>query len=270
MLSTKSIAKAIARALLYRAMPFIYKVYEKKLWEEIKQGPIPNHVGLILDGNRRWARRLGLDVAEGHKRGKEKIKEVLRWCWALGIKNVTIYVLSTENFNRSKQEVEALLKLARQGFLELLEDPEIHEKKIRVRAIGKLELLPEDIRELIRRVEAATQNYDGSTLNIAIAYGGRAEIVDAVRKIAEQVKIGKLRSEDINEKLFEQYLYTAGSPDPDLIIRTSGEERLSGFLLWQSAYSELCFLDVYWPEIRRIDFWRAIRTYQRRERRFGR
>jgi len=263
-------AKAIARALLYRAMPFIYKIYEKKLWEEIKQGPIPNHVGLILDGNRRWARRLGLDVAEGHKRGKEKIKEVLRWCWALGIKNVTIYVLSTENFNRSKQEVEALLNLARQGFSELLEDPEIHEKKIRVRAIGKLELLPEDIRELIRRVEAATQNYGSSTLNIAIAYGGRAEIVDAVRKIAEQVKDGKLRSEDINEKLFEQYLYTAGSPDPDLIIRTSGEERLSGFLLWQSAYSELCFLDVYWPEIRRIDFWRAIRTYQRRERRFGR
>ncbi|MHA1628374.1 MAG: polyprenyl diphosphate synthase [Candidatus Baldrarchaeia archaeon] len=253
-----------------RILAPIYKLYEWLLWRQIKQGEKPKHIGVILDGNRRYARQLGLKTWNGHKIGAEKVKDFLEWCWEAGIKVVTLYVFSTENFNRNKREVEEIMRLAKQKFEEVLKDPRIHKHQVRVKAIGRLHLLPKDLRDIIRKAEKETKSYNKYFLNVAIGYGGRAEIVDAFRKIAKMVAEGKLNPELIDENLVEKHLYTAGLPDPDLIIRTSGEERLSGFLLWQSAYSEFYFLDVYWPAIRKIDLWRAIRTYQQRQRRFGR
>ena len=161
--------------------------------------------------------------------------------------------------------------IAKQKLAEVLKERSLHKNRLRVRAIGRLGLLPKEVQELFTEVEDSTKQYNEHFLNVAVAYGGRAEIIDATKEIAKRVKTGQLAPEDINEKLFEKYLYTAYLPkqDPDLIIRTSGEERLSGFLSWQSAYSELCFLDINWPEFRRIDLLRAVRTYQRRKRRFG-
>lgn len=233
---------------------------------------MPNHIALILDGNRRWAISHGLPPWLGHRKGADKVEELLNWCLELGIKTVTLYVFSTENFHRPKREVEELMKLFEECLERLLKDERIYKHEVKVKAIGRIHLLPPRIQELLKKVEEKTKNFDKFYLNIAIAYGGRAEITDAVRKIAYDVKMGKLKPEDINERIIEHYLYTAHlpNPEPDLIIRTSGEERLSGFLLWQSAYSELCFLDVHWPDFRKIDLLRAIRTYQHRQRRFGR
>ncbi|MCC6013159.1 MAG: di-trans,poly-cis-decaprenylcistransferase [Candidatus Verstraetearchaeota archaeon] len=251
-------------------LKYIYNYYEKRLLNEVKKGKMPEHVGLILDGNRRWAIEMGFSPEKGHEYGYEKLKEVLKWCWELGINIVTIYVLSTENLYRSKEELDHLFKLAKKGFKEILESPEISKYEVRIKAIGRLEVLDKELIDLIKKVEEKTKDYSKNKLYIAIAYGGRAEIVDATKKIVEAVIKGELSINDINEEIFSKYLYTQGDKDPDLIIRTSGEERLSGFLLWQSAYSELYFMDVYWPEIRKIDLLRAIRTYQKRHRRFGR
>jgi len=248
---------------------WVYRFYEKRLFNTVKKGQIPNHVGLILDGNRRWARELDLDPTLGHQYGFEKLKEALQWCWEIGIKTVTIYALSTENLNRPKEEVDALIGLAESAFSDVIGSKEIHEKKVRIKALGRLHLLKESLRDAIRKAEESTKGYTERMLNVAIAYGGRAEIIDAARKIIAEVINGDLEIADINEETFAKHLYTAEDPDPDLIIRTSGEERLSGFLLWQSAYAEFYFMDVYWPELRRIDLLRAIRTYQRRRRRFG-
>lgn len=251
----------------------VYKVYERWLWYQIKDGPIPKHVAIIPDGNRRWARRLGLESWSGHRFGYIKVKEVLKWCWELGIKTVTVYALSTENImKRSKRELEELFHVIRMGFRELLESSHIHKYKVHVRVIGRLHLLPKDIREYAEKVEEETKKYTKHYLIIALGYGGRQEIVDAVKRLIKDVLNGKLDINSIDENVFSKYLYTGDIPyqEPDLIIRTSGEERLSGFLLWQSAYSELYFCEAYWPEFRKIDFWRAIRSYQRRERRFGR
>ncbi|MBC7120873.1 MAG: di-trans,poly-cis-decaprenylcistransferase [Candidatus Methanosuratus sp.] len=250
-------------------LSWVYKYYEKKLSNSVKNGQIPRHVGLILDGNRRWAMELGLDPSQGHHYGFEKLKEVLQWCWEIGIKTVTVYALSTENLNRPREEVEALIGLAEKAFNEVITSKEIHERKVKIRALGRLYLLNESLREAIKKAEESTKDYNDRRLNIAIAYGGRAEILDAAKKILADAINGDLEVNEINEEAFARYLYTAEDPDPDLIIRTSGEERLSGFLLWQSAYSEFYFMDVYWPEIRKIDLLRAIRTYQRRKRRFG-
>ncbi|HEW89785.1 MAG TPA: di-trans,poly-cis-decaprenylcistransferase [Candidatus Bathyarchaeota archaeon] len=251
-----------------------YDLYERWLELQVRGGPMPDHVGVILDGNRRWARMHGLEPWQGHRAGAKRVEELLRWCLELGIKTVTLYAFSTENFKRSPREVLELMKLFEEELRRLKESDVVREHKVRVKVIGRLELLPPDIRKLAGELEEATKEHDGHYLNIAIAYGGRAEIVDAVRKIARDVKAGLIEPEEISEELFERYLYTSYLPeavrDPDLIIRTSGEERLSGFLLWQSAYSELCFVDVFWPEFRRIDLLRAIRTYQGRQRRFGR
>ena len=196
----------------------------------------------------------------------------MRWCLDLGIKTITLYVFSTENFNRPRREVERLMELFEERLQRLKEDRDIHEHKVRVKVIGRINLLPRRLQKIIREIEAMTKDYDEHFLNLAIAYGGRAEIIDAAKKLVEKVLNGELSIENINEETFERNLYTSHLPkqDPDLIIRTSGEERLSGFLLYQSAYSELCFIDVYWPEFRRIDLLRAIRTYQSRKRRFGR
>ncbi|MCK4433903.1 di-trans,poly-cis-decaprenylcistransferase, partial [Candidatus Bathyarchaeota archaeon] len=178
---------------------------------------------------------------------------------------------STENFLRSKTEVDQILRIVREELQNILTNERVHKNKVHVKVIGRLSMLPKDLQQLIADVENATRNYDEHFLNLALAYGGRAEIVDATKKIAERVREGELGPAEIDEQLFEKYLYTShmSKQDPDLIIRTSGEERLSGFLLWQSAYSELCFLDVYWPSFRFIDLLRAIRTFQRRKRRFG-
>jgi tritrans,polycis-undecaprenyl-diphosphate synthase [geranylgeranyl-diphosphate specific] len=249
----------------------IYKVYEGWLWRQVENGGKPEHIAIILDGNRRWASEKVLNPWLGHEKGAEKVEQLLDWCLKLDVKSVTLYTFSTENFRRSRDEVEEIMRIAGEQFRKLLTDKRIHGDKIRVKVIGRANLLPEGLQQLIADVEKATQNYDKHFLNFAFAYGGRAEILDAAKRIAEEVHEGKLDPKDVNEKTFEQHLYTSHMPnqDPDLIIRTSGEERLSGFLLWQSAYSELCFLDVYWPDFRSIDLLRAVRTFQKRKRRFG-
>lgn len=249
----------------------VYRLYEGWLWRQVKSGEKPEHIAIILDGNRRWASENVLNPWLGHAKGAEKVEELLDWCLKLDVKSVTLYAFSTENFRRTPDEVEEIMRIAGERFRELLTDERIRKDKVRVKVIGRVNLLPEDLQQLIGEVEKSTEHYDEHFLNFAFAYGGRAEIVDAARKIAEQVHEGRLSPEKVDEKTFEQYLYTSHMPqqDPDLIIRTSGEERLSGFLLWQSAYSELCFLDVYWPDFRLIDLLRAVRTFQKRKRRFG-
>jgi len=248
----------------------VARYYEQRLLDEVKQrGNVPLHVGVILDGNRRFAREAGMEEIRGHVLGAKKLEEVLDWCQDLGIKHITIYAFSTENFNRSKKEVKVLMDLFEKKFREVMVDDRISKYRIRVRAIGDLNRLPERVQAAIKEAEKATQGYDGHTLNIAVGYGGRGELAAAMRKICEQVEHGELKPADVNENLINRNLYTDGLPDPDLIIRTSGEERLSGFLLWQSAYSELYFCEANWPAFSKIDFLRAIRTYQDRGRRFG-
>ncbi len=246
-------------------------MYEKILWYQIKDENKPEHIGVILDGNRRWATEHSKLPWAGHRYGADRLNEFLSWCLELGTKTITLYALSTENFERPRKEINEILILLEDRFKKVISDERIHDYEVQIRVIGRVNLLPENIQKIIRKVEEDTRKYSQHYLNIAIAYGGRAEIIDAAKKIAEKAKMDKLRIEDIDEKVMEDHLYTAHLPqsDPDLIIRTSGEERLSGFLLWQSAYSELYFSDVYWPELRRIDLWRAIRTYQKRERRHG-
>jgi len=248
-----------------------YKLYEKWLWLQVKNGAKLEHIAIILDGNRRWALENELNPWLGHKKGAETVEQLLDWCEKLGVKFVTLYTFSTENFRRSPQEIEEIMKIAQEKFRELLTDERIHRNKVHVKVIGRVNLLPESLQQLIADVEKATENYDNQFLNFAFAYGGRAEIVDAAKIIAEKVKDGELNLDNVDESTFEKYLYTAHMPkqEPDLIVRTSGEERLSGFLLWQSAYSELAFLDVYWPDFRLIDLLRAIRTFQTRKRRYG-
>lgn len=249
----------------------VYKLYEKWLWHQIRNSVKPEHIAIILDGNRRWAAEKDLDPWFGHEKGAEKVEQLLDWCAKIGVKSVTLYAFSTENFRRPQKEVEEIMRIAADRLRKILTDERIHRNKIRVKVIGRVHLLPTYLQNLIAEVEEATKKYSEHFLNIAFAYGGRAEIVDAARKISEKVKQNELKPEDVDESLFERFLYTSHLPkqDPDLIIRTSGEERLSGFLLWQSAYSELCFLDVYWPDFRLIDLLRAVRTFQKRKRRFG-
>ncbi len=250
----------------------VYPLYERWLLHQVKGKPIPQHIAVILDGNRRWAQSRMLKPWLGHLYGADKAEELLDWCLKLGVKTLTLYAFSTENFERPREEVEAIFKVIEEKLLKLADDPRVYKHKVRVKLLGRRELLPENLRRLFEEVERKTEHFDQHFLNIAVAYGGRAEITDAVRRIAEAVKRGEVEPSQIDEELIERHLYTAHlpNPHPDLIIRTSGEERLSGFLLWQSAYSELCFLDVYWPEFRRIDLLRAIRVYQSRQRRFGR
>ncbi len=249
----------------------IYKLYEKWLWFQVNEGTKPEHVAIILDGNRRWAAHKALIPWIGHRHGADNLDDLMDWCLELDVKIITLYAFSTENFNRPPKEIEEIMNLIEEKLCSILKNERIHENRIRVKAIGRIDLLPSSIQEVIQQVEETTKMYNERFLNIALAYGGRAEIVDATKKIAKKVKKGELKPSQINEKLFEKYLYTAHMPrqDADLIIRTSGEERLSGFLSWQSAYSELCFVDINWPDFRRIDLLRAVRTYQRRKRRFG-
>ncbi len=249
----------------------ILKIYEKILEESIDKNNLPKHVAIIMDGNRRAAEVYGKDRYYGHYLGAEKVRDVLRWARNLGIKVVTLYAFSTENFKRPKEEVDKLMELFEKKFYEIADDEEVHKYEIRVKAIGRINLLPKNVQEAIIYAEERTKNYNKFFVNFAIAYGGQQEIIDAVKKIAYKVKKGEIEPEDIDKELIDKHLYTADLPfpNPDLIIRTSGEERISNFLIWQSSYSELYFCDIYWPLFRKVDFLRAIREYQRRNRRFG-
>ncbi len=250
--------------------PF-YSLYEQLLWRQIRIGSRPHHIGLIVDGNRRFAKLQGfVDTNEGHSAGSDRLEDFLNWCLQLEIKIVTLFAFSTENFSRSPEEVDYLMKLILRKLRDFQDDPAITEKRVKIKVIGRREDLSTEMITEINNIESMTCEHENFQLNIAISYGGRAEIVDAVKKIAMEVKHSRLDLSEIDERLFANYLYTEGIPDPDLIIRTSGEERLSGFLSWQSAYSELYFTETFWPAFRKIDFWRAIRVYQQRERRFGR
>jgi len=222
-----------------------------------------------MDGNRRFAREIGLSTPEGHIKGKEKLEELMEWCLELDIKILTVYAFSTENLRRDPDEVEYLMHMFEENFYKLGDDERIHKDKIRVTVLGQRELLPENLRKAIEYAEARSASYDSYFYNIALAYGSRQEIIQAVKIIAQKVKDGQLGVDEIDEDMVSKFLYTAPFPDPDLILRTSGEERVSNFLLWQLAYSELYFTDVYWPGFRKVDFLRAVRSYQQRQRRFG-
>jgi short-chain Z-isoprenyl diphosphate synthase len=252
----------------------LYRLYEDRLLFAIQVHPLPRHVGIILDGNRRHARSLGIiDPHEVYATGARKLDDVLEWCREMQIPTVTLWVVSPENLRRSTTEVSGIFAAIEAKLTALARDPRIHEGRVRIRAIGKLSLIPELTQVAIRAAEEATAGYDGMVLNIAVAYGGRQEIVDAVSafltdNVASDTSLPNLIAR-LTPEAVGRYLYTAGLPDPDLIIRTSGEIRLSGFMLWQSAHSEFYFTDVHWPAFRKIDFLRAIRTYQMRQRRFG-
>jgi len=249
----------------------LYSLYSKKLEKDIHSGEMPNHIAIILDGNRRWAKRNLIMKLEGHFRGADAVEKLLDWCEELNIKIITLYVLSSENLSRQDEELDYLYDLINERLLKLYNDPRIHKNRMKVKAIGSVELLPDFLRDILNKLEDATKDYDNHYLNIAIAYGGQNELVDAIKKIGSRIKDGSLDVNQIDKDVIESSLYTSHLPQssPDMILRTSGEKRLSGFLLWQSAYSELVFMDIYWPEFRKIDLMRAIRTFQKRGRRLG-
>jgi short-chain Z-isoprenyl diphosphate synthase len=255
-------------------MRLLYYLYLRRLARDVARGPRPRHIGIILDGNRRHGRRIGVTTPrELYEIGARKLDDVLDWCVEFAIPAVTLWVFSTENFRRPAREVSGILAAIEEKLAALARDPVIHRRRVRVRAIGRLCLLPAALVTTIEAAEAATAGYDGLDLNIAVAYGGRQEIADAVQALLTSMAgTGASLAEavaQVTPAAIARHLYTAGQPDPDLIIRTSGEIRLSGFLLWQSAHSEFYFTDVNWPAFRKIDFLRAIRTYQQRRRRFG-
>ncbi|MBM4248096.1 MAG: di-trans,poly-cis-decaprenylcistransferase [Euryarchaeota archaeon] len=246
-----------------------YQAYERALLARVLAEPVPRHLAIIMDGNRRFAAEMGMNSLSGHEIGRDKLEEILNWCLETGIKVLTVYAFSTENLKRSPEEVAALMRLFAENFRRAGDDERTHRHRIRVRAIGQMSLLPPDVQDSIRYAEEKTEGYDSYFFNVAVAYGGREEILMAIREIAREARDGKVRPEDIDEGLVSAHLYTSDLPDPDLILRTSGEERISNFLLWQLAYSELYFADVFWPGLRKVDFLRAIRSYQKRKRRFG-
>lgn len=255
------------------ALEPLYWYYASKLEREVRRGKMPQHLGLILDGNRRFAKVSGLQREMGHELGVDKAHEVMQWCLELGIPAVTIWVLSTDNTSRDPEEVHHLMKLFEREARNLAADGRIHANRVRVRAIGQHDGFPEPVLAALQDLEAATAHYGGMLLNIAVGYGGREEIVDAVKAhlLAQAAQGGTLSdvAHSLTPEDLSAQMYTAGTPDPDFIIRTSGEIRLSGFMLWQSVYSEYYFCDVYWPGFRRLDFLRALRDFQERKRRFG-
>ncbi len=249
----------------------LYKIYSKKLENDVRKGAIPNHLALILDGNRRWAKRNLSILKDGHWKGADAVENLLDWCEEFDIKIITLYALSAENLERTDDELDYLFELIEKRLNKLYNDPRIHKNKMRVKGIGQIDRLPDKIKEILSKLDEATKDYDSHFLNIALAYGGQNELVDAVKKIGTKIKEGQLDIKDINKNEIEANLYTSHLPQssPDMILRTSGEKRLSGFLMWQSVYSELVFMDIFWPEFRKIDLMRAIRTFQKRKRRVG-
>jgi len=246
-----------------------YSFYERLLKREVLAGDVVEHVAIIQDGNRRYARQRGLSKILGHSLGADTSEMVADWCLELGIKHLTLYTFSTENFSRDEMEKRYLFELIKKKFIELNNSEKIHRNRVRVRAIGRVEMLPADLQEEIARTEAATRNYERMYLNIALAYGGQRELIDAAQSLARQVKAGKIRAQDVNEELIGMHLYPQdGMPVPkvDLIIRTGGESRTSNFLPWQANGNECAayFCAPFWPEFRKIDFLRAIRVAQTR------
>ena len=276
---------------------FVYGLYERRLMAQIKAKKVPEHVGVILDGNRRWAKRMGFGASQGHRRGADKIEEFLGWARAAGVRIVTLWLLSTDNLSRDPAELSPLLDIIADAVGELAAT-----RTWRLRLVGAVDLLPAPVAARLRDAVASTgptrdggegadparddgADHDGEDgdaavadprmqVNIAVGYGGRQEIADAVRAVLRERAAAGASLEEVAESLSEEditaHLYTKGQPDPDLVIRTSGEQRLSGFLLWQSVHSEYYFCEVYWPAFRRVDFLRALRDYSRRERRLGR
>ncbi|GAA1751526.1 isoprenyl transferase [Rothia terrae] len=246
----------------------VYKVYEHALTSSIPVQRLPQHIGVLVDGNRRWAAQLGETTKHGHQAGAERIIEFLGWCRELKIPMVTLYMLSTENLKRSEEELKDLLEVI-EGFITELSDARI----AKIQGVGKLEALPSSLRCTLEDAVEKSQDISDLHVNIAVGYGGRQEIVDAVRDlilgaVAEGKDMSEL-AENLEISDISSHLYTRGLPDPDLLIRTSGEQRLSGFLTWQSAYSEFHFCEALWPDFRRTDFLRALRDYANRQRRFG-
>ena len=236
--------------------------------ELLDRGNLPRHIAIIMDGNGRWARAREMSRIEGHRAAKESVRDAVRVCGELGIEVLTLYAFSTENWSRPRAEVLGLMRLLRSSLEE--ETPELLENNVKLMTIGRTDRLPRSCRRALDRSIERTSRNTGLILNLALNYGGRTEIVDAVRKIAGEVARGRIRREDIDEQIVSQSLYTAGLPDPDLLIRPSGEMRLSNFLLWQLAYTELWVTPVLWPDFRRYHLYQAIQSYQSRERRFGR
>ena len=247
-----------------------YGQYELRLEREVRQGKIPKHVAVIMDGNRRYAdETLHGDAKQGHMKGKDKLEELLEWCMELNVKILTVYAFSTENFSRKEDEVEFLMDLLEKSLYLFADDERIHKNRVKLKVIGDISKVPQKVADAVRYAEEKTAEYSDFHLNMAIAYSGRQEIKDAIKSIARKVKEGTLDVEDIDESLISGHMYSPSHPDPDLVLRTSGELRVSNFLLWQLAYSELYFSDVYWPGFRKMDFLRAIRSYQQRSRRYG-
>lgn len=232
-----------------------------------KETQILQHMAIIMDGNGRWAAKRGLPRSLGHKKGAERVQEIARAAGEMGIKYLTLYAFSTENWQRSAEEVDALMGLLRQYLKSELS--ELQKNGVRIIFIGERDMLPADISEAMYRLEAETQNNDKMTLCIALSYGSRQEIVGAVRKIAALSKRGDISPEEIDEKMFSDMLYTKGIPDPDLVVRTSGEQRVSNYLLWQLAYAEFYFSDVLWPDFDRGELEKIVKNFQTRERRYG-
>jgi short-chain Z-isoprenyl diphosphate synthase len=245
-----------------------YRLYERRLEASLSGKAIARHVGVMCDGNRRWARSAGLaDVSKGHRKGADKIFELLEWCKETGVEVVTLWLLSTDNLSRPKRELDPLLTIIEDTVNGLVN------KDWHVNPMGALDLLPDHTARILKQAGEATANNPGLLVNVAVGYGGRREIADAVRSLLVEHASRGTTIEQLAEVLdvehIAEHLYTAGQPDPDLVIRTSGEQRLGGFLLWQSTHSEFYFCDAYWPAFRKVDFLRALRSYSERNRRFG-
>ena len=246
------------------------RIRASRLRDRVKKGELPQHISIIMDGNRRFAWGKNLERGVGHAQGKEKLKEVMDWILDLGIPYFTVYALSTENLKeRSEDELEGLYDLYVAGLNEIAEDSRIHENGVKIQAVGRLNMLPNRVIEALKKAESRTADYSEFLFTICLAYGGREEIVDAVRDVAVAHAEGELSVEMIDQQEISSRLYTAELPDPDLVIRTSGEERVSNFLLWQIAYSELHFTDVHWPSFSKVDLYEALESYQKRRRRYG-
>ena len=239
---------------------------EQNIEDIINMQALPEHVAIIMDGNRRWAKKNNLNTPQGHKEGAENLKRIAKFANKIRIKHLTVYAFSTENWKRSQEEVGAIMKLLKFYLLDFFN---WSDENIKINVLGRIAELPKDLKDQIHKIEEKTKNNTGLVLNICFNYGGRDEIVTATKNIAQKVLDGELKIEDINEKLFSNYLYTANQPDPDLLIRTSGEERISNFLPWQISYSEFVFTDKYWPEYSNTDLLESIQIYQKRTRRFG-
>ena len=264
-------AKIISNSkLAWSIVSRIDRVRVRRQRERISNGNLPQHISIIMDGNMRFAWNKSVGKKIGHKKGKEKLKQVMDWILDLEVPYLTVYALSTENMSsRDNDELESLYDLYVTGLTEISEDPRIHSKRVKVRAVGRLDSLPKRVRDAIILAEKKTSEYTNFVFTVCLAYGGREEIVDAVKNIASDFEAGKIRLDEIDTNQISKRLYDSDIPDPDLVIRTSGEERVSNFLLWQIAYAELYFSEVHWPSFSKSDLYDALENYQFRRRRFG-